>query len=238
MRPTTCRTFGRTSTCCSPSDSTWWSATARTTGAEALTYRPGHRFGNRLLTRSVARIFGGQFTDLLSGYRVFSRRYAKSFPAAAQGFETETELSVHALELRMPYAEVSVLYRSRPEGSMSKLSTFRDGWRILRTILKLFISERPLVFFSGLGAVLGISAVLLSVPLAVTYLETGLVPRLPTAVLATGMMLCAMLSLVCGAVLHTVTMGRREAKRLAYLAIPAPQQGRTRGSPGADALGR
>jgi glycosyltransferase involved in cell wall biosynthesis len=191
-------------------------------GLNPQTYRRGHRWGNQLLTRSVSRIFGGQFTDMLSGYRVFSRRYAKSFPAAAQGFETETELSVHALELRMPYAEVAVAYRSRPEGSVSKLSTFRDGRRILMTILKLFISERPLAFFSIVAAVLAALSILLTVPLAVTYLETGLVPRLPTAVLATGLMLCAMLALVCGAVLRTVTMGRREVKRFAYLATPAP----------------
>jgi hypothetical protein len=177
-----------------------------------------------LLTRSVSRIFGGEFTDMLSGYRLFSRRYAKSFPATAQGFEIETELNVHALELRMPYAEVAVSYRSRPEGSASKLSTFRDGWRILTTILKLFISERPLVFFSIVSAVLAALSISLTLPLALTYLETGLVPRLPTAVLATGMMLCAMLALVCGAVLRTVTMGRREVKRFAYLAIPAPSR--------------
>lgn len=193
-------------------------------GLNPQTYRPGHRWGNQLLTRSVSRIFGGEFTDMLSGYRVFSRRYAKSFPATAQGFEIETELNVHALELRMPYAEVAVSYRSRPEGSASKLSTFRDGWRILTTILKLFISERPLVFFSIVSVVLAALSISLTVPLALTYLETGLVPRLPTAVLATGMMLCAMLALVCGAVLRTVTMGRREVKRFAYLAIPAPSR--------------
>lgn len=193
-------------------------------GLNPQTYRPGHRWGNQLLTRSVRRIFGGQFTDMLSGYRVFSRRYVKSFPAAAAGFETETELSVHALELRMPYAEVAVAYRSRPEGSVSKLSTFRDGRRILATILKLFISERPLVFFSIVAGALATLSIAITIPLAVTYVETGLVPRLPTAVLATGMMLCAMLSLVCGAVLRTVTMGRREVKRFAYLAIPAPSR--------------
>ena len=191
-------------------------------GLNPQTYRRGHRWGNQLLTRSVRQIFGGQFTDMLSGYRVFSRRYAKSFPAAAQGFETETELSVHALELRMPYAEVAVAYRSGPEGSVSKLSTFRDGRRILMTILKLFISERPLAFFSIVAGVLATLSIAITVPLALTYIETGLVPRLPTAVLATGMMLCAMLALVCGAVLRTVTMGRREVKRFAYLAVPAP----------------
>lgn len=191
-------------------------------GQDVKTYRAGHRWGNRLLTESVSRIFNGQFTDMLSGYRVFSRRYAKSFPCAAQGFEIETELTVHALELRMPSAEVDVTYRSRPEGSVSKLSTYRDGWRILKTIAKMYIYERPLAFFSGLAALLALVAMALTVPLLLTYLDTGLVPRFPTAILATGMMLCAMLSLVCGAVLNTVTVGRREAKALAYLSIPAP----------------
>ena len=190
-------------------------------GLNPQTYRPGHRWGNVALTRSVSSIFGGQFTDMLSGYRVFSRRYVKSFPAMSQGFEIETELNVHALELRMPCAEVDILYRSRPEGSVSKLSTFRDGWRILKTILKLFVSERPLAFFVILAGLLALAAVGITVPLAITYMHTGLVPRFPTALLATGLMLCAMLSLVCGAVLHTVTMGRREVKQLAYLRIAA-----------------
>ena len=192
-------------------------------GLNPQTYRPGHRWGNVALTRSVSSIFGGQFTDMLSGYRVFSRRYVKSFPAMSQGFEIETELNVHALELRMPCAEVDILYRSRPEGSVSKLSTFRDGWRILKTILKLFVSERPLAFFVILAGLLALAAVGITVPLAITYMHTGLVPRFPTALLATGLMLCAMLSLVCGAVLHTVTMGRREVKQLAYLRIAAWQ---------------
>jgi len=187
---------------------------------DAQTYRRGHRFGNRMLTESVVRLFGGSFTDMLSGYRVFSRRYAKSFPAQAHGFETETELTVHALELRMPYAEQPVRYLSRPEGSESKLSTYRDGWRILRTITKLYISERPLAFFTIVAALLALLSVGLSLPIVITYLETGLVPRLPTAVLSVGIMLAAMLSFVCGVVLHTVTMGRQEAKRLCYLAEP------------------
>ncbi|MEJ8812305.1 glycosyltransferase family 2 protein [Variovorax ureilyticus] len=189
-------------------------------GDDAQTYRRGHRFGNRLLTGAVAGLFGGHLKDMLSGYRVFSRRYAKSFPAVSKGFEIETELTVHALELRMPFAEVPGLYRSRPEGSESKLSTYRDGWRILRTIFKLFVSERPLLFFSSVAAVLVLISLVLAEPLVVTYLETGLVPRLPTAVLVTGTMLMAMLSFVCGIVLHTVTIGRQEAKRLRYLAIP------------------
>ena len=191
-------------------------------GDNPQTYRPGHRWGNRLLTSSVALIFGGNFTDMLSGYRIFSRRYVKSFPASAAGFETETELSVHALELRMRCGEVPTLYKSRPEGSVSKLSTFRDGWRILKTILTLFISERPLTFFLILAGFLAALAIGLAVPLGLTYLETGLVPRFPTAFLATGIMLSSMLSMVCGAILHTVTMGRRESKWLAYLAIPPP----------------
>jgi glycosyltransferase involved in cell wall biosynthesis len=190
-------------------------------GEDAQTYRAGHRFGNRLLTGAVAALFGGRLTDMLSGLRVFSRRYAKSFPAVSEGFEIETELTVHALELRMPFAELPVRYRSRPEGSHSKLSTYRDGWRILRTICKLFVSERPLLFFSGIATVLALGSIAAAVPLALTYLATGLVPRLPTAVLLTGTMLTAMLAFVCGIVLHAVTMGRREAKRLRYLAIPS-----------------
>jgi len=189
-------------------------------GQNALTYRAGHRFGNRLLTGAVAQLFGGGLTDMLSGYRVFSRRYAKSFPALSQGFEIETELTVHALELRMPHAEFDTAYSTRPEGSHSKLSTYRDGWRILKTICKLFISERPLQFFSILAGLLAAGAIALAIPLLVTYLHTGLVPRLPTAVLATGAMLAAMLSMVCGVVMHAIRLGRREAKRLRYLATP------------------
>lgn len=188
---------------------------------EAGTYRAGHRFGNRMLTGSVAWLFGGGFSDMLSGHRAFSRRYVKSFPAAAAGFETETELTIHALALRMPCSEVPVAYGARPEGTASKLSTYRDGWRILRTIGWLFTSERPLAFFVLLAGLLALLALGLAAPVVLTYLQTGLVPRLPTAVLATGLMLSALLSLVCGAVLHHVATGRQEAKRLAYLAIPA-----------------
>lgn len=187
---------------------------------DAQTYRRGHRLGNRMLTGAVVQLFGGEFSDMLSGLRVFSRRYVKSFPALSQGFEIETELTVHALELRMPWGEVPVRYLSRPEGSESKLSTYRDGWRILVTITKLFVSERPLLFFMIVAGVLALSSIGLALPLLVTYIQTGLVPRLPTAVLATGMMLAAMLSASCGAVLRTVTLGRREVKRIAYLAIP------------------
>lgn len=181
-------------------------------------YRRGHRFGNRLLTGFVGAVFGRSFTDVLSGYRVFSRRFVKSFPALSGGFEIETELSVHALELDLPVAEIPTPYYARPEGSASKLHTWRDGLRILWTILRLYKSERPLSFFAAGAAVLALAAIVLAVPLLFTYLETGLVPRLPTAVLATGLMLLASLSLTCGLVLGTVTRGRREMKFLAYLA--------------------
>lgn len=192
---------------------------------DAQTYRAGHRLGNRMLTNSVRVIFGGQFSDMLSGYRIFSRRYVKSFPANAHQFEIETELTVHALELRMSYAEVRVAYKPRPEGSFSKLSTYRDGWRILMTILKLFISEKPMAFFTLVFALLAGTALALSVPVFNTYLQTGLVPRFPTAILATGLMLSALLSLVCGAILHTVTIGRREQKQFCYLSMPKMDPG-------------
>ncbi|MGQ9366830.1 glycosyltransferase family 2 protein [Azospirillum sp. ST 5-10] len=185
-------------------------------------YRPGHRFGNRLLTGIVSGIFGNRIQDMLSGYRVFSRRFVKTFPALASGFETETELTVHALELRMPIAEVKTPYKNRPAGSASKLRTFRDGFRILKTILILVKEERPLPFFAGVAAALSALAVVLALPLVTTYLESGLVPRLPTAVLATGLVLTGMLALACGLILDTVTRGRHEIKRLRYLTIPAP----------------
>jgi glycosyltransferase involved in cell wall biosynthesis len=190
-------------------------------GNDMYTYRPGHRWGNQMLTGVVATIFGQGFSDMLSGYRIFSRRYVKSFSAAARGFEIETELTVHALEQRMPYAELDVFYRPRPEGSHSKLSTYKDGWRILKTIFKLLVSERPLEFFMILALILVLLSLLIALPVLLIFVQTGLVPRLPTAVLATGVMLCAMLSSVCGAILHTVTMGRREAKRFAYLSVSA-----------------
>ena len=185
-------------------------------------YRRGHRLGNRLLTGMLAWLFGRSFTDILSGYRVFSRRFVKSFPVLSEGFEIETEISVHALELRMPVAERVTAYAARPEGSESKLSTYRDGWRILKTILMLFRIEKPMAFFGLIGAALALGAILLSIPLFLTYFQTGLVPRLPTAVLATGMMLVAFLSWVCGLILDTVVRGRREVKRLAYLGHSAP----------------
>jgi glycosyltransferase involved in cell wall biosynthesis len=185
-------------------------------------YRFGHRFGNRLLTGLVRGIFGRQFSDMLSGYRVFSRRFVKSFPAVSSGFEIETELTVHAMELRMKTVEVDTRYKERPEGSTSKLSTIRDGIRILRTIGVLIKEERPLAFFSGVFALLALASVVLGVPVVAEYLRSGLVPRFPTAILSASIMLLAFLSLVCGLVLDTVTHGRRELKRLAYLAIPAP----------------
>ena len=196
---------------------------ARKTEIEAA-YRPGHRFGNVVLTTLVTAIFGHRTEDMLSGYRVFSRRFAKSFPSLSAGFEIETELTVHALELRMPLAEVVTPYKDRPVGSVSKLSTFRDGFRILWLIGKLVKEERPVQFF-GIGALfLAILSLVIVKPVFVTYLQTGLVPRLPTAVLATGLMLLAFLSLACGLILDTVTRGRREMKRLAYLAQPAPRK--------------
>ena len=188
----------------------------------AAAYRRGHRFGNALLTGILARIFGRSFSDILSGYRVFSRRFVKSFPVLSEGFEIETEISVHALELRMPVAEVTTRYGARPEGSASKLSTWRDGWRILRTILTLFRIERPVLFFGAVGAVLAMLAVLLAIPLILTYAATGLVPRQPTAILVTGLMILAALCIFTGLILDTVVRGRREMRRLAYLALSPP----------------
>lgn len=187
-------------------------------------YRPGHRFGNWLLTSMVAWIFGNRFSDMLSGYRVFSRRYVKSFPALASGFETETELTVHALELRMPTVEIGTPYKDRPAGSVSKLSTFKDGFRILWAIVVLVKEERPMQFFSLLAAFLAVFSLALIGPILSEYVETGLVPRLPTAVLSMGMMLLGFLSFSCGLILETVTRGRREMKRMRYLNIPAPQK--------------
>jgi glycosyltransferase involved in cell wall biosynthesis len=184
---------------------------------EQAAYRRGHRAGNRLLTGFVAMVFGRAFTDILSGYRVFSRRFVKSFPVLSGGFEIETELTVHALELGMPAGEVQAPYFARLDGSASKLNTWRDGFRILWTILRLYRSERPLPFFAAAGGILAIVSVSLALPVLVTFLQQGTVPRLPTAVLSTGLMLLAFLSFASGLVLDTVTRGRREMKRLAYL---------------------
>lgn len=185
-------------------------------------YRAGHQLGNAVLTGMLTRLFGRSFTDILSGYRVFSRRFVKSFPVLTGGFEIETEISVHALELKMPVAEIATPYFARPEGSTSKLSTYRDGFRILRTIATLYRIERPMLFFGAIGGVLAMAALVLSVPLVSTYLETGLVPRLPTAVLVTGLMILAALCGFTGLILDTVVRGRREVRRLSYLSLPAP----------------
>lgn len=183
----------------------------------AEAYRPGHRFGNRMLTGAMSGIFGGHFSDMLSGYRVFSRRFVKSFPAMSHGFEIETELTIHALELRMPYAEVSTPYGVRPEGSESKLRTYTDGCRILWTIIRLFAVEKPMQFYGIVSATLALIAVALALPLLLTYLDTGLVPRLPTAVLSAGIGILSGLSLTAGLILETVTIGRRETRHLHYL---------------------
>jgi glycosyltransferase involved in cell wall biosynthesis len=190
----------------------------------AEAYRPGHRLGNVMLTTMMAWTFGHRIKDMLSGYRVFSRRFVKSFPALASGFEIETELTVHALELRMAVAEVPTAYKERPPGSLSKLRTFRDGFRILATIIVLIKEERPLQFFSALAGMMALLATVLAVPIVATFIETGLVPRFPTAVLATGLVLLASLSLVCGLILDTVTRGRQEMKRMSYLSIPVAGQ--------------
>ncbi|MBO9624681.1 MAG: glycosyltransferase [Sphingomonas sp.] len=185
-------------------------------------YRRGHVLGNRAMTGLLAGLFGRSFTDIFSGYRVFSRRFVKSFPVLSAGFEIETEISVHALELKMPVGEIETRYFARPEGSTSKLSTYRDGFRIAYTIATLYRIERPILFFGVAGAALLLLAVILSIPLAITYLQTGLVPRLPTAILATGLVIVAFLNFFSGLILDTVVRGRREMRRLAYLAIPGP----------------
>jgi glycosyltransferase involved in cell wall biosynthesis len=188
----------------------------------AAAYRPGHRLGNRVLTGMVAAIFGNRVSDMLSGYRVFSRRFVKSFPALATGFETETEFTVHALELRMAIGEMPTRYRDRPAGSASKLRTFRDGMRILRTIVVLVKEERPLQFFSLCGLLLLLLGIGFGIPVVLEFLATGLVPRLPTAVLATGLVLLSFLGFASGLILDSVTRARKEVKRLAYLALPGP----------------
>ncbi|WP_316367244.1 glycosyltransferase family 2 protein [Candidatus Thiodiazotropha sp. CDECU1] len=184
-------------------------------------YRRGHRSGNRLLTRTMTSIFGSGFTDMLSGYRIFSRRFVKSFPAMSKGFEIETELTIHALELRMPCGELSTPYGIRPLESESKLRTYADGFRILKTIVKLFAVERPFRFY-GLAALMFIlTSVALAVPLAITYADSGLVPRFPTAILSTGLSVTGVICLITGIILETVTIGRREIKQLHYLSIPS-----------------
>ena len=186
-------------------------------------YRGGHVLGNKLFTSLLASLFGRSFSDIFSGYRVFSRRFVKSFPVISSGFEIETEISVHALELKMPVGEVETNYAARPQGSQSKLSTYSDGWRILRTILTLYRVERPALFYGVIATLLIALAVVLAIPLAVTYLQTGLVPRFPTAILVTGMVIIAVLCFFAGSILDTVTRGRRELRRLHYLSLEAPQ---------------
>ncbi|MDA8393342.1 MAG: glycosyltransferase [Actinomycetota bacterium] len=185
-------------------------------------FPPGHSWGNRALTGLVQFLFDRRATDMLSGYKALSRRFAKSFPVFSNGFEIETELTVHALRLQMPIADLSCPYAARPAGSTSKLRTYSDGWRILRTILRMWRQERPLAFFSAVGAIFALSAIGLALPLLPTYFQTGLVPRLPTALLATALMLIAFLNLTCGLILDTVTQGRKEAKLLRYLAVAGP----------------
>jgi len=200
----------------------------RVDGAQTA-YRPGHRTGNWLMTSFVTLVFGRAFSDILSGYRVFSRRYVKSFPVLSGGFEIETELTVHALELDLPVAEMETPYYSRLAGSASKLNTWRDGFRILWTIVRLYRSERPFQFFSAIAAILAAVAIILAIPVIATFMREGLVPRLPTAVLATGLMLAAALSFMSGLILDTVTRGRRELKLLAYLSHRAPGDERRKG---------
>jgi glycosyltransferase involved in cell wall biosynthesis len=196
--------------------------TARRIHTDAGAYRPGHVLGNRVLTGLTAWLFGVKLSDMLSGYRVFSRRFVKSFPFTAEGFGIETELTVHAVRLMMPMEEIDTRYKERPVGSVSKLNTWRDGFRILRTIGHLVREERPLVFFATGFVVLALLSVLIAVPVVHDFVQTGQVPRLPSAILATGLMLLAFLSLTCGLILDTVTRGRWEQKRMAYLAMPGP----------------
>ncbi|MBV9989791.1 MAG: glycosyltransferase [Alphaproteobacteria bacterium] len=186
-------------------------------------YRAGHVLGNRLLTGLTAMMFNVKLNDMLSGYRIMSRRFVKSFPFTAEGFGIETELTVHAVRLLMPMIEVQTRYKERPEGSVSKLNTYRDGFRILFTIAALVREERPLVFFTTIFLLLFVFSTALGTPVVIDYFHTGLVPRLPTALVAVGAMVLAFLALASGLILDTVTRGRWEEKRMAYLAIPGPQ---------------
>ena len=197
--------------------------TGRRIHTQADAYRPGHVLGNKLLTGLTGWLFAVHLSDMLSGYRVFSRRFVKTFPLKAEGFAIETEFTVHAVRLMMPLSEMDTSYKERPAGSVSKLNTYRDGFRILFFIAYLLREERPLLFFSLVAAALGAVALLIGAPVVQDYLATGLVPRLPTAVLATGLMIIAVLSSACGLILDNVTRGRWEAKRIAYLSIPGPQ---------------
>jgi len=196
---------------------------ARRVHTEKEAYRRGHVLGNLMFTRAVEWLFGRTFTDILSGYRVFSRAFVQSFPTGSRGFEIETELTVHALTLSLPVQEIDTPYKSRPEGSVSKLHTYRDGWRISMMILRLFRTERPQLFYTLIGLFLLAISVILIVPVILAFIETGLVLRFPTAILSTGIAISALLSFACGLILDTVTQGRREAKMLAYLAVPRQQ---------------
>ena len=202
-------------------DETLDMVTGARAGEEEAAFRRGHRFGNQVLTGLVRFVFGNRTSDMLSGYRVFSRRFVKSFPALVGGFETETEFTVHALALQMPVGEVAASYRGRPEGSESKLSTWSDGVRILRTILLLVKEEKPFLLFSAIGGVLLLAGLALGIPVVIEFWATGLVPRLPTAILASGLVVLAFLSFTSGVILDSVARGRREFKRLAYLAHAA-----------------
>jgi glycosyltransferase involved in cell wall biosynthesis len=193
---------------------------------DVAAYRPGHRFGNRLLTGLVRWVFSAKVGDMLSGYRILSRRFVKSFPAQSTGFGIETEMTVHALQVLMPTDEANTAYKERPPNSTSKLRTYRDGWRILMLIVALAKEERPLWFFGIIGVALALLSIGIAIPVIVEYMHTGLVPRFPTAILATGMMLVAWLSFVCGFILDTVTRGRWELKRLHYLSLPSRGESR------------
>ena len=193
-------------------------------GEAAAAYRPGHRFGNAMLSGILAQLFGRSFSDILSGYRVFSRRFVKSFPSLSAGFEIETEISVHALVLKMPCYEIPTPYFERPSGSSSKLSTYSDGLKILNTIFTLYRVERPLLFFGVIAGLLLLAGIMLAIPLAITFAQTGLVPRIPTAVLIIGLGIVAALCGFSGLILDTVVRGRRELRRLAYLSLDAPNR--------------
>lgn len=189
------------------------------------TYRPGHRLGNKMLTGAVSTIFKGSFSDMLSGYRVFSRRYVKSFPCQSHGFEIETELTIHALELRMCIGEIPTAYGERPEGSISKLSTYKDGIKILKTIIQLYAYERPLLFYTVIAAFLALMSLLIGAPVVADFVEMGIVPKLPSAIAAASVMVMAMLCLGCAIISHLITVCRREAKYLSYLSYQCESKG-------------
>jgi len=189
-------------------------------------YRPGHQIGNLLLTNLVSWLFGTKLTDMLSGYRVFSRRFVKSFPVLSSGFEIETELTIHALELNVPFSEESTLYIERISGSESKLKTYRDGWRVLGTAIILFKEIKPFLFFAIISFIFAILSIVLFVPILVTFFASGLVPKFPTLIIAAAIMLLAFLSLTCGVVLDSVSRGRKEIKRMIYLNYLSPQNGK------------